>query len=124
LPFQGYVATDRKIAENSVQLKRWIRAVLRGLMFLREQPDQAAEVAMKRLRLRNVTKAMLIEAIKGYARALPEGVPGLPSAEGIKNILEYEIRLPMKLDAPVAAEKFLDLRWVAEVKKELEQKRQ
>jgi hypothetical protein len=48
----------------------------------------------------------------------------LPSAEGIKNILEYEIRLPMKLDAPVAAEKFLDLRWVAEVKKELEQKRQ
>jgi NitT/TauT family transport system substrate-binding protein len=124
LPFQGYVATDRKIAENSVQLKRWIRAVLRGLMFLREQPDQAAEVAMKRLRLRNVTKAMLIEAIKGYARALPEGVPGLPSAEGIKNILEYEIRLPMKLDASVAAEKFLDLRWVAEVKKELEQKRQ
>jgi hypothetical protein len=65
---------------------------------------------------------MLTEAIKSYARALPQGVPGLPSAEGIKNILEYEIRLPMKLDAPVAAEKFLDLRWVAEVKKEIEQK--
>jgi len=49
-------------------------------------------------------------------------VPGLPSAEGIKNILEYEIRLPLKMDAPVAAEKFLDLRWVSEVKKEIEQK--
>ncbi len=113
LPFQGYVTTDRKIAENSAQLKRWVRAVIRGLMFLRAQPDEAADVAMKRLRLRNVTKPMLVQAIKGYARALPQGVPGLPSNEGIKNILEYEIRLPMKLDAPLTAEKFLDLRWVA-----------
>ena len=122
LPFQGYVATDRKIAENPAQLKRWVRAVIRGLMFLREQPDEAADVAMKRLRLRNVTKVMLVQAIKGYARALPPGVPGLPSTEGIKNILEYEIRLPMKLDAPLTAERFLDLRWVTEVKKEIEQK--
>jgi ABC-type nitrate/sulfonate/bicarbonate transport system substrate-binding protein len=122
LPFQGFVVTDKKIAENSAQLKRWIRAVIRGLMFLRERPEEAADVAMKRLRLRNVTKAMLVEAINGYARALPQGVPGVPSAEGIKNILEYEIRLPMKMEAPVAAERFLDLRWVAEVKKEIEQK--
>ncbi len=122
LPFQGYVTTDKKIAENSAQVKRWMKAVIRGLMFLRERPEEAADVAMKKLQLRNLTKAMLVDAIKGYARALPQGVPGLPSAEGIKNILEYEIRLPMKLAAPVAAEKFLDLRWVAEVKKEIEQK--
>ena len=112
LPFQGYVT----------QLKRWVRAVIRGLMFLRERPDEAADVATKKLQLRNVTKAMLIEAIKGYSRALPQGVPGVPSTEGIKNILEYEIRLPMKMDMPVAAEKFLDLRWVVEVRKEIEQK--
>jgi ABC-type nitrate/sulfonate/bicarbonate transport system substrate-binding protein len=122
LPFQGFVVTDKKIAENSAQLKRWIKAVIRGLMFLRERPEEAADVAMKRLRLRNVTKAMLVEAINGYSRALPQGVPGVPSAEGVKNILEYEIRLPMKMEAPVAAERFLDLRWVAEVKKEIEQK--
>lgn len=122
LPFQGYVTTDKKIAENSAQLKRWVRAVIRGLMFLRERPDEAADVAIKKLQLRNITKAMLVEAIKGYARALPPGIPGVPSAEGIKNILEYEIRLPMKMEAPVAAEKFLDLRWVAEVKREIEQK--
>ena len=122
LPFQGYVATDKKIVENSAQLKRWVRSVIRGLMFLRERTDEAADVAISKLRLRNVSKAMLVEAIKDYARALPPGVPGVPSAEGIKNILEYEIRLPMKMDAPVAAEKFLDLRWAAEVKKEIEQK--
>jgi ABC-type nitrate/sulfonate/bicarbonate transport system substrate-binding protein len=122
LPFQGYVTTDKKIAENSAQLKRWARAVVRGLMFMRERPEEAADVAMKTLRLRNVTQAMLADAIRGYARALPHGVPGMPSAEGVKNILEYEIRLPLKMDAPVAAEKYLDLRWIAEVKRELEQR--
>ena len=122
LPFQGYVTTDKKIAENSAQLKRWVRAVIRGLMFLRDRPDEAADVAIKKLQLRNVTKAMIVEAIKGYSRALPQGVPGVPTAEGIKNILEYEIRLPMKMESPVAAEKFLDLRWVTEVKKEIEQR--
>lgn len=122
LPFQGYVVTERKIAENPAQIKRWIRSVLRGLMFVRERPEEAAEVAAKKLRLRTITQVMLIEAIKNYARAVPVGVPGLPSAEGVKNILEYEIRLPMKMDAPVLAEKFLDFRWVTEVRKELEAK--
>ena len=122
LPFQGYVTTDRKISENSAQVKRWIRAMVKSLMFLRERPEEATEIALKRLRFRNITKPMLTDAIKSYVRAFPQGVPGLPSPEGIKNILEYEIRLPMKMEETVPAEKFLDLRWVEEVKKELQQK--
>ena len=122
LPFQGYVTTQRKIAENPGQVKRWIRAMVKSLMFLREQPEDAAEIAMKKLHLRNMTKPMLVDVIKNYVRAFPQGVPGMPSAEGIKNILEYEIRLPMKIDGSIPADKFLDLRWVDEVKRELEQR--
>jgi ABC-type nitrate/sulfonate/bicarbonate transport system substrate-binding protein len=124
LPFQGYVTTDRKIAENPAQVKRWARAMVKALMFLRERPEEAAEVGLKKLPFGKINKAMLTNAIKSWARALPPGVPGLPSADGVKNILEYDIRLPLKLEGPVPAEKFLDLRWVAEVKKELEQKAQ
>jgi ABC-type nitrate/sulfonate/bicarbonate transport system substrate-binding protein len=122
LPFQGYVTTNRKIAENPAQVKRWIRSMVRALIFLRERPEEGAEIGMKKLTFGKITKPMLVDAIKGWARALPQGVPGLPSPEGIRNILEYEIRLPMKLEEPLAAERFLDLRWVAEVRKELEQK--
>jgi NitT/TauT family transport system substrate-binding protein len=122
LPFQGYVTTTQKISENSAQVKRWIRAMIRSLMFLRERPGEATEVALKRLRFRNITKPMLTEAIKSYVRAFPQGVPGMPSPEGVKNILEYEIRLPMKMDETIPADKFLDLRWVEEVKKELQQR--
>ena len=50
-------------------------------------------------------------------------MPGEPSAEGVKNVLEYDIRLPMKIEETIPAEKLFDLRWIAEVKKEFEQKR-
>ena len=122
LPFQGYVTTHQKIAENPAQIKRWIRAMIRSLIFLRERPEEAAEIAVKHLRFRNITRPMLIDAIKSYVRAFPQGIPGMPSPEGIKNILEYEVRLPMKMDESIPAEKFLDLRWVQEVKKEFERK--
>lgn len=122
LPFQGYVTTDRKIAENPAQVKRWARAMIRALLFLRDRPEDAADIAMKRLRFGKITQPMLVDAIKAWARAMPAGVPGVPSAEGLKNILEYDIRLPLKIEGPVPAEKFFDLRWAAEAKKELEQK--
>ena len=123
LPFQGYVATDRKIAENPAQVKRWLRAMVRALMFIRERPEEAADIGMKKLPFGKITKVMFADAIKAWLRALPQGVPGMPSAEGVKNILEYEVRLPMKMEETLSAEKFLDLRWIAEVKKELEQRR-
>ena len=97
--------------------------MVRGLMFIRERPEEAAEIGMKKLPFGKINKPMLIDAIKAWLRALPPGVPGLPSAEGVRNILEYEVRLPMKMEEALPAEKFLDLRWIGEVKKELEQKR-
>ena len=120
LPFQGWGVTDKKLSENPNQVKRWIRAILRGLMFLRERPDESADISMKRLQLGNITKPMVINGIQRFVRAMPDGVPGMPSAEGIKNVLEYEVRIPLQIDTPIAAEKLLDLSLVAEVKKSLE----
>lgn len=124
LPFQGYVTTLQKLSENPAQIKRWLRAMVRSLLFVRERPDDAADIAMRRLRIKNITRPMLSEAIRSYVRAFPPGVPGSPSAEGVKNILEYELRIPMKLDKPLAAENFFELRLVDEVRKEFESKSQ
>lgn len=122
LPFQGYVVTDKKIAENPAQIKRWVRAMVRSLIFLREHPEESAAIGVKKLQLGNINRAMLVEATKAYSRAFAPGVPGVPSAEGVKNILEYEIRVPMKMDAPLPAQRLMELSFVEEVKKELEQK--
>jgi NitT/TauT family transport system substrate-binding protein len=122
LPFQGYVVTDKKIAENPGQIRRWVRAMMRSLMFLRDHPEESADIGLKKLQLGNINRGMLIDATKAYTRAFAPGIPGVPSAQGIKNILEYEIREPMKMAEAPPAQRMLDLRFVQEVKKELEQK--
>ncbi|HEY3305050.1 MAG TPA: ABC transporter substrate-binding protein, partial [Candidatus Binatia bacterium] len=122
-PFQGFATMDKKIAENPAQIKRWLRAMIRGLVFLRERPEESSQIAVKKLQLGNITPAMLLDGVARYVKALPEGVPGMPSPEGIKNMLEYDVRLPMNLKEPVAPEKVLNLKFVEEVKKEFESKR-
>ncbi len=121
-PFQGFVTTDKKIAENPTQIKRWLRAMVRGLMFLRERPEEAADIGMKRLQLGNASRFMLIDGVKRYIQALPQGVPGMPSPEGIKNVLEYEVRIPMMVEEAISPEKLLHLKLVEEVRREMELK--
>jgi ABC-type nitrate/sulfonate/bicarbonate transport system substrate-binding protein len=119
-PFQAFATTDNKLRENPEQVKRWLRAMVRGLMFVRDNPEEAADVALKRLRIGNVPKASLIEGIKRYNQALPTGVPGVPSREGIKNLIEQDIRIPLKIAGEIPPEKVLDLRLIQQVKAELE----
>jgi ABC-type nitrate/sulfonate/bicarbonate transport system substrate-binding protein len=120
MPFQGFVTNEKKIRENPDQIKRWLKALIRGLMFVREKPEESVDLGIKKLQLGNATRAMMVEGTKNYLRALSPGVPGLPSAEGIKNFLEYDIKIPMQLKEDVPPERLLSLQLVEEVKKELE----
>jgi NitT/TauT family transport system substrate-binding protein len=122
MPFQGFVTTEKKIRDNSAQIKRWLKGALRGLMFVRDRPEEAVDLGIKKLQLGNATRAMVVEGTKNYVRALPSGVPGLPSAEGIRNFLEYDIKIPLQLKEDVPPERLLQLKLVEEVKKELEAK--
>ncbi len=88
-PFQGFMATDKMIAERPNDIKRWLRAMARSLMFIRERPEEAADIAMKKIPMGNMSRPLVIEGIRRFAKALPDGVPGLPSAQGIKNLMEY-----------------------------------
>jgi NitT/TauT family transport system substrate-binding protein len=120
MPFQGFVTSERKIRENPAQVKRWLKGALRGLMFVRERPEEAVDLGIKKLQLGSATKTMLVEATKNYLRALAPGVPGLPTAEGIKNFLEYDIKIPLQMKEDIPPERLLSLQLVEEVKRELE----
>ena len=120
MPFQGFVTIERKIRENPTQIKRWLKGAIRGLMFVRERPEEAVDLSIKRLQLGSATRPMVVEGVKNYLRALPPGVPGLPTAEGIKNFLEYDIKIPLQIKEDIPPERLLSLQLVEEVKKELE----
>ena len=122
-PFQAFAATDRKLRDNPEQVKRWLRAMVNSLLYIRDNPEGAAEIALKRLRIGNVAKPALIDGIKRYNRALSTGIPGVPSAEGIRNAIEYEIKLPLKIEGELAQDKVLNLKLIQQVKAELESKK-
>jgi len=122
-PFQGFVAADKMIAERPNDVKRWLRAMARSLMFIRDRPEEAADIALKKLPMGNMNRALVIEGIRRFAKALPEGVPGLPSAQGIKNLMEYDVKAPLKIKEDIPPEKVMSLRLMREVKEELESKR-
>jgi ABC-type nitrate/sulfonate/bicarbonate transport system substrate-binding protein len=122
-PFQGFVATDRMIAERPHDIKRWLRAMARALIFIREQPEEAADIAIKKIPMGNMSRSLVIEGIRRFAKAIPDGVPGLPSAQGIKTLMEFDVKAPLKIKEDVAPEKVLYLKLIGEVKEELEGKR-
>ncbi len=53
-------------------------------MFVRERPEESVDLGIKKLQLGNANRSMIVEGIKNYVRALAQGVPGLPTSEGIK----------------------------------------
>ena len=72
-PFQGFMATDKMIAERPNDIKRWLRAMSKALMFIREQPEEAADIAMKKIPMGNVSRPLVIEAFRRFAKAFAGG---------------------------------------------------
>jgi NitT/TauT family transport system substrate-binding protein len=107
-PFQGFLTTDKLIAERPGDIKRWLRAMIRALMFIRERPEEAADIAMKKIPMGNTTRPLVIEGIRRFARALPDGTPGLPSGQGIRNLIEFDVKAPLKLKEDLPPERVLN----------------
>ena len=122
-PFQGFLATDKMIAERPNDIKRWLRAMVKALMFIRERPEEAADIAFQKIPMGNMTRPMVVEGIRRFSKALADGVPGLPSPQGVKTLLDLDVKAALKIKDDVAPERVLSLRLMREVKEELEGKR-
>jgi hypothetical protein len=64
-----------------------------------------------------------VEGIRRFSHAFPEGIPGLPSEQGIKTLMEFDVKAPLKIKEDIPPEKGSNVRLIREVKEELQGKR-
>src|ERR671914_2363556 len=62
-PFQGFLATDQMIAERPHDIKRWLRAMVKALVFIRDRPEEAADIALKKIPMGSMSRPLVVEGV-------------------------------------------------------------
>ena len=54
---------------------------------------EPAEIAIKRPKYTGFSRALVADGIRLYIKALPDGVPGLPSPEALRTVIGYDVKI-------------------------------
>ena len=86
VPWAGFAANDRWLRANPALAKKWLRAQVKALLFIREHPDEAAQVAAKELKL---DKDVAREAIRQAIEFINPQDPGGFTESGMRSLIQY-----------------------------------
>lgn len=112
--FTGLAATGKTIKENPQFVKRMVRAIVRGVYYTRDNPEDAIQVMIKYLRMDR-------EAATDAYQMIRESLNPIPTEKGVESMAEWQaVALNVKPKRP--AREYMDLRFVKEVVAELGQK--
>jgi NitT/TauT family transport system substrate-binding protein len=86
VPFSGMAAHDQFLKKNPELAKKWLRAHVRALLLMRQNPEEAAQIAAKELKLdREVAR----EATKQALSFMSAEDPGGCTEQGIRLQIQY-----------------------------------
>jgi len=86
VPFSGFAVNDQLLRKNPELIKKWLRAHVRALLFIRQNPEEAAQVAARELKLdREVAR----EAIRQAHGFMSPDDPGGFTERGIRLHIQY-----------------------------------
>lgn len=86
VPWAGFAANDRWLRTNPATAKKWLRAQVKALLFIREHPDEAAQVAAKELKLDyEVAREAIGQAIDFISPKDPGGF----TENGMRTLIQY-----------------------------------
>jgi ABC-type nitrate/sulfonate/bicarbonate transport system substrate-binding protein len=86
VPWAGFAANDRWLRANPALAKKWLRAQVKALLFIREHPDEAAQVTARELKLDNDVAR---EAIGQAIDFINSRDPGGFTEAGMRSLIQY-----------------------------------
>ncbi|MBM4264714.1 MAG: ABC transporter substrate-binding protein [Deltaproteobacteria bacterium] len=112
--FTGLAATSRTIKENPQMVRRMVRAIVRSVIHTRDNPEDALQITMKRLKLER-------DAAQDAYQMIRDALVPVPTEKGVELMAQWQaIALNTKPKRKVT--EYMDLRLANEVMTELGQK--
>jgi ABC-type nitrate/sulfonate/bicarbonate transport system substrate-binding protein len=102
IPFQGLVTTDEFIQTNRDTLRRFLRGLVRGIQYTKQNPRDVAALAQKELSI-DMDEALAVRAVELYANGLSATTPGYATPAQMDAFYTYDVKIPMEipLDQPL-----------------------
>jgi NitT/TauT family transport system substrate-binding protein len=116
VPFSGMAVHGDLIRENPDLIKRWLRAHIRAILYIRKNPDDAAQVAAKELRL---TPEVALAATQLLMPVISADDPGGFTENGMRLNLEYSASRQGGDASKVPITQVADLSLLREVQREM-----
>jgi ABC-type nitrate/sulfonate/bicarbonate transport system substrate-binding protein len=88
IPFSGFTVLEDTLRKDAAVLKRWMRAYVRALVLIRDQPAEAARIAVAELAMEPDEAR---NAVDLTIPAIARDRPGYASEEGMRTLLEYAL---------------------------------
>jgi NitT/TauT family transport system substrate-binding protein len=86
IPFSGFQALEETVRKDAEMLRRWLRAYVRALISIRDNPEDAARIAAAELSM-DIEEAR--QAVALTVPVIAKDRPGYASPEGMQFLLEY-----------------------------------
>jgi ABC-type nitrate/sulfonate/bicarbonate transport system substrate-binding protein len=112
--FTGLAATGKTIKEQPQFVKRMVRAIVRGVHYTRDNPEDAVQATVKQLRMERDA------AVDAY-QLIRESLNPIPTEKGVELMAQWQA-IALNIKPKRQPRDYMDLRFVNEVVAELGQK--
>jgi ABC-type nitrate/sulfonate/bicarbonate transport system substrate-binding protein len=112
--FTGLAATRKTINENPQMVKRMVRAIVRSVIYTRDNPEDALRITMKRLKLDR-------DAAQDAYQMIREALVPVPTEKGVDLMAQWQA-IALNTKPKRRPSEYMDLRFVNEAMAELGQK--
>ena len=115
-PWAGYSTSDAHLANRRDKLKRWTRAMVKSLEYIRTRKDETLKIAQAEFNHpRDVTES----AAEICMKAIDAQNPGGATDDAMRKNIDLTITQPLKLSASPPLAQLVDFSLLREIHKEL-----
>jgi ABC-type nitrate/sulfonate/bicarbonate transport system substrate-binding protein len=95
-PIQSIVVTEEYMQTKPESLRGFLKALVRGLLYVKQQPRETAAIARRELTL-DMDEATALRAVQLYGEAIWAEAPGYADERMMETFYQLDVRVPLEM---------------------------